>query len=234
MRPQDAPVLVVVAHPDDEVLGFGGTASVIAKNGRAVIPCVLSGSVQARHLHPGNDALHRDTAAAAELLGMSEPIFGTFPNIQMNTVPHLELVQFVEAAIEKTGARHLVTHHMGDLNDDHRQVARATHAAARLSQRRHNTSRLLSLHAMEVPSSTDWAFGGTDEQFKATSFFEIGAAGLARKQEALMCYRDVSRPYPHPRHDSVIEAWAVMRGAQAGVNLAEAFQTLHVDLTALL
>lgn len=234
MSPSNAPVLVVVAHPDDEVLGFGGTASVLTKNGREVIPCILSGTVEARHLHPGDGALHEDTLAAAELLGMSDPIFGPFPNIKMNTVPHLELVQFIERAMQDTGAEHLVTHHMGDLNDDHRQVARATHAAARLSQRRDNTSRLLSLHAMEVPSSTDWAFGGTDEQFTATSFFEIGTAGLARKQEALTCYRDVSRPYPHPRNDAVIEAWAVMRGAQAGLNLAEAFQTLHVDLTALL
>ncbi len=227
-------VLVVVAHPDDEVLGFGGTASVLAKHGREVVACILSGAAEARRRHPGDDALEEDAVAAAEVLGMSKPIFGAFPNIKMNSVPHLDLVQFIEEAIDTTGAVHLVTHHVGDLNDDHRQVARATHAAARLSQRRNNTSGLVSLHAMEVPSSTDWAFGGSGEHFSVTSFFEIGTAGLARKQQALACYREVTRPYPHPRNDAVIEAWAVMRGAQAGLPLAEGFETLHIDLSALL
>ena len=228
--PPDPVTLIVVAHPDDEVLGFGGTAGLLAERGRRVVPCILVGGAEARTRRPADEELNADTLAAARILGMEPPILGPFPNIQLNAVPHLDLVQFIEQAIESVDPAHIVTHHLGDLNDDHRQVARATHAAARLSQRRGNKTSLKSLHAMEVPSSTDWSFGGVDVEFRPTSFFEIGRRGLDLKQKALACYRDVMRPYPHPRSVEVVEAWAVMRGAQAGLEMAESFQALYVDL----
>jgi LmbE family N-acetylglucosaminyl deacetylase len=170
---------------------------------------------------------------AAAVLGMADPMLGPFPNIQMNSVPHLEMVQFIEQALRATDASHIVTHHAGDLNDDHRQVARATHAAARLSQRVDNRSSLHSLVAMEVLSSTDWSFDGLTAPFKPTSFMEIGVRGVAKKIEALECYRDVMRPYPHPRNSDVVRALAVTRGARAGMDHAEAFETLHLDMSTM-
>ena len=224
--------LIVVAHPDDEVLGAGATAAALAQQGHEVRSCILSGAVTARQHRPSDDELLRDTRAAAELLGMKEPILGDFPNIAMNTVPHLKLVQFIEQAILATGATRIFTHHPSDLNDDHRQVSMACQAAARLSSRREGVPRLGSLQFMEVLSSTDWAFPGSNQDFTPTAFYEVGKSNVQLKLDALTCYRDVMRPMPHPRSPEILFGLAAYRGGQAGMIYAEAFQTAFIDLAA--
>lgn len=222
--------LIVVAHPDDEILGAGGLASRLTCRGVPVRAAILCSDVAARTNRPGDGDLQYDLMKAAETLGMGEPLLGTFPNIQMNTVPHLELVQFVENAIEETGADVIVTHHPEDLNDDHKQVSSAAQAAARLPQRKEGLPRLRSLHFMEVLSSTDWGYPASDGGFTPNSFIELGEHHLARKLAALSCYRDVMRPYPHPRSVEAIRGLAQVRGAQAGMVLAEAFDTRFLNL----
>lgn len=229
MKPEN--VLVVVAHPDDDILGFGGTAHHLTTRGHHVRAAILCGEVTARNHRPGDDDLAADMRRATELVGMQQPILGAFPNIRMNTVDHLELVQFVEAAIVETQASRIFTLHPADLNDDHRQVSMAAQAAARLAQRRDDVPPLKSLHFMEVPSSTDWSFRGSGtEAFAPDAFFEIGEDGLSRKLEALECYRDVMRDFPHPRSPEVIRGLAAVRGGQSGLRHAEAFQTAHLNL----
>jgi len=228
-----SPILVVVAHPDDEVLGFGGTAHLLAKAGASVQACILAGAADARHQRPTDEGLLSDTHEASRRVGMAEPIIGAFPNIRMNTVAHLELVQFIEGAIIAQCATRIFTHHPGDINDDHRQAARATQAAARLSQRRSDVPALQSLHYMEIPSSTDWSFAG-DGRFDPDSFVEIGNAGVSAKLTALAAYRNVMRPYPHPRSVEAIKGLATYRGGQAGLDRAEAFQTGYMNLSSLL
>jgi LmbE family N-acetylglucosaminyl deacetylase len=223
-------VLVVVAHPDDEVLGAGGLASFLSGRGVSVRACILCGEVDARMHRPEDSQLAEDLRRAADVLGMEEPILGSFPNIRMNTVTHLEVVQFIEGAIVETGADVLVTHHPSDLNDDHRQVSAGTQAAARLPQRRPGMKRISGLHFMEVPSSTDWSYANASDAFRPTSFVELEEQHLERKLEALRAYRGVMRPYPHPRSEEVVRGLAAVRGAQAGMNKAEAFETPFTDL----
>lgn len=216
-------VLISVAHPDDEVLGCGGTASVLAAAGHQVTTCILSGGAEARQQRPEDDELLADTVRAQELLGAGEPIMGSFPNIRLNSVPHIELVQFVEEAIMATQADVIFTHHPGDVNNDHVHTSLATQAAARLHQRGPSAPPLTALYFMEVLSSTDWGFAGGSPPFVANAYREIGEAGLSKKLEALDAYRDVMRPYPHPRSEEAVRALAVLRGAESGLNLAEAF-----------
>jgi LmbE family N-acetylglucosaminyl deacetylase len=224
----------VVAHPDDEVLGAGGFASRMASQGVTVQAAILCGQVTARALRPADGDLDNDLREAARTLGMLPPLLGDFPNIRMNTVPHLDLVQFVEGAIEAARADLIITHHPGDLNDDHRQVSGATQAAARLPQRRSDLSPVRSLHFMEVQSSTDWAYPPSDGGFTPNSFIELGKDHLEKKLAALACYRDVMRPYPHPRSSEAIRGLAQVRGAQAGMIYAESFDTRFMDLATLL
>lgn len=217
-------VLIVVSHPDDEVLGCGATAAGLARAGHAVTACILSGDVDARQHRPDLETLRANAREANALLGLREPILGPFPNIAFNTVPHLQLVQFIEQAIAATGATTIFTHHPADLNDDHLQTSRACQAAARLGQRKPGLPPLRDLLFMEVPSSTDWAFPGTLPGFTPDTFVPVDEELVALKIRALGCYAGVMRPAPHSRSDEVLRSLATTRGASAGVRYAEAFQ----------
>ncbi|MGN6300335.1 MAG: PIG-L deacetylase family protein [Angustibacter sp.] len=222
-------VLVVVAHPDDDVLGVGGTAYQLTQAGVPVRAAILCGQAAARSQRPQDIDLLEDTLRATEILGMGPPIVGGFPNIRMNTVDHLDLVQFIEEAMVETQATHIFTCHPADLNDDHRQTSVAAQAAARLAQRGGRVPPLRGLHFMEILSSTDWSFRGST-RFEPDAFYEIGRSALEAKQKALAAYRGVMRAYPHPRSEDALQALATLRGAAAGLQLAEAFQTAHLDL----
>lgn len=226
-------VLIVVAHPDDEALIAGASIARWTAEGVDVTAAILSSSAQARSHRPDDDLLNEDIEAARTALGMRPPILGDFPNIAMNTVPHLHLVQFVERAMQKTRADVLVTHHAGDINDDHHQTSRACQAAARLYQRR-GTGRLRALLYGEVLSSTDWALKSHNAPFEPTAFIEVDATHLSAKVTALNAYRDVMRAHPHPRSEESLEALALLRGAQAGMHRSEAFEIAHLDATDLI
>lgn len=224
-------VLIVVAHPDDEVLGCGATGAAIAAAGGSVRACMLCAQAGAREARPADGELLADTRHAQELLGFGAPILGSFPNIQLNTVAHLELVQFIEGAILETGATTLFTHHPSDINDDHAQTARACLAAARLFQRRSGVAPLRHLYYMEILSSTDWGFPGNGVPFQPDTFFEAGPQ-LARKCSALRAYRGVMRDFPHPRSEEIVRGLAAYRGGQSGLQHAEAFEGAFTTITA--
>ena len=217
--------LTVTAHPDDEILGFGGSSAVLTKAGHKVYNLILSGEVKARKSRPNDEVLKSNTLKAQEIVGAEYPILGCFPNIQFNMVPHIELVQFIEKTIEDIEPDIVLTHHPYDLNNDHYHTSKACQAAVRLFQRRINIKPLKALYFMEIPSSTDWAFPVDGQQFRPDTFIEIGKYGLSKKLEALDAYTGIMRPYPHPRSTESIESLAILRGSQVGRNLCEGFQT---------
>lgn len=216
--------LTVTAHPDDEILGFGGSTVVLTNSGHTVYNLILSGNVEARRHKPDSDELKKHTFSAQKIVGAELPILGPFPNIKFNSVPHLELVQFIEIYIEQIEPDVVITHHPYDLNNDHYHTSKACQAAARLYQRK-PIKPLSALYFMEIPSSTDWTFPVDGQQFRPDTFIEIGNEGLSRKIEALYAYEGIMRPYPHPRSDESIRALATLRGSQVGRNLCEGFQT---------
>lgn len=217
--------LVVVAHPDDEVLGAGATIYKLIKEGNDVAIATMANHAAARANI--SDTLVEDQKKAMQILGVKKVYAADFPNIKMNTVPHLELVQFIEGCIEDFGAEALITHHPSDTNIDHIETSRAVQAAARLFQRRDNMPALKELLYMEVPSSTEWSFDTSANRFLPNYFVEIGKDGVEVKIKALSAYKGVMRPYPHPRSNEAMEGLAAYRGAQAGCNYAEAFECAY-------
>lgn len=214
--------LIVVAHPDDEVLGVGATIKKLVSENHNVAVSIMVGKAGARANL--SDTLQDDEAEALQKLGVYKVYHADFPNIKMNTTPHLELVQFVEKCIEDFGADAIITHHPSDTNNDHVMTSYAVQAASRLFQRREGVPALKLLMYMEVLSSTEWSFDSSANRFVPNFFVEIGEDGLAIKIEALQAYKGVMRPYPHPRSEKALEGLAAYRGAQAGCNYAEAFE----------
>ena len=217
-------ILIVVAHPDDEALGAGATIHKLATEGNRVAVCTLVKDALARANL--SDTLKSDQEKAFEIMGVSKIYNGDFPNIKMNTVPHLELVQFVESAIEDFEAESIYTHHPSDTNNDHVMTSYATQAASRLFQRRPGLPKLKQFIYMEVPSSTEWSFDSSANRFAPNMFVEIGKEGLDVKIKALEAYTGIMRPYPHPRSEEAIVGLAAYRGVQAGCIYAEAFESV--------
>jgi LmbE family N-acetylglucosaminyl deacetylase len=215
--------LIVAAHPDDEVLGAGATIHKLTADGNQVAVATMVSHAEARK--DLSETLSEDHAEACGILGVTKLYGADFPNIRMNTVPHLELVQFVENCIDDFKAEAIITHHPSDTNNDHVMTSYAVQAATRLFQRREGVPLLQKLLYMEVLSSTEWSLDTSSSRFTPNYFVETGKEGIEIKLKALSAYKGVMRPYPHPRSREALEGLAAYRGAQAGCCYAEAFET---------
>ncbi len=216
--------LIVVAHPDDEVLGAGATIKKLADAGHTVDLCIMCTEAKARAFRPEDNELDRDIDESTRMLGIGKKYEGNFPNIEMNNSSHLSLVQFIEKAIAESGADVVITHHPADTNNDHMHTSMACQAAIRLFQRRVEVKPLREFWFMEVLSSTEWSVNSSMNRFEPNTFVEVGTENIELKIKALETYRGVMRPYPHPRSAEAIRGLAAYRGGQSGCNYAEAFE----------
>lgn len=216
--------LFVVAHPDDESDAAGGTIHKFINEGHNVAVAIMVKQAAARRNL--SDTLSSDEEEAMMILGVKKVYHADFPNIKMNTVPHLDLVQFIESCIDDFQAEAVVTHHPTDTNDDHRVTSYAVQAACRLFQRREVPYRLKLFMYMETPSATEWSLDSSSNRFSPNRYIEIGKKGLEVKIKALQAYKDVMRPYPHPRSIEAYEGLAAYRGCQSGIKYAESFEVV--------
>lgn len=222
--------LLVVAHPDDEVLGAGASIYKWTCNGDTVDVAIMCTEAKARAFRPEDKELDDDLNASSDFLGINRKFEATFPNIEMNTVPHLKLVQFIESAIKESEPDIVITHHPADTNNDHLQTSMACQEAVRLFQRRPEVKRIKEVWYMEVPSCSEWAINNALNLFRPNCFVEVGEEAVDAKIKALGMYRGVMRPYPHPRSAEYIKGLAAVRGSQWGQNYSEAFEiTLRAE-----
>lgn len=218
--------LLVVAHPDDEVLGAGASMFRWSREGHQIDVAIMCTEAKARAFRPEDKELDEDLNASSDFLGIHRKFEATFPNIEMNTVPHLKLVQFIESAIRESEPDIIITHHPADTNNDHLQTSMACQEAVRLFQRRPEVKRVRELWYMEVPSCTEWKINSAMVSFNPNCYVEVGKEGIDAKVKALSMYRGVMRPYPHPRSAEFIEGLAAYRGGQWGLMYAEAFEVV--------
>ncbi len=222
-------VLIVAAHPDDEILGCGGIAARHAAAGDRVAALILAEGATARR--PRRDgasdsteieALRDAARAAAKILGTEPPQFAGLPDNRMDSLALLDIVKRVEETVERLAPGLVYTHHGGDLNVDHR----LTHQAVVTACRPLPDAPVRAIYTFETASSTEWGTAGTDAGFRPTRFVDIGDF-LDSKLRALDCYEAEIRPFPHARSREAVEVRARVRGAEAGLAAAEAFEIVR-------
>jgi LmbE family N-acetylglucosaminyl deacetylase len=221
-------VLVIAAHPDDEILGCGGTAARLVMEGHEVHFAILGEGLTARHSQR-TDAdvsqlaiLHRHAHAASATVGVRNLVLQKLPDNRLDTVPLLEVVKLVETLIEKLQPQVIYTHHPGDLNVDHGVIHRAVLTATRPMA----GQCVREIYAFEVPSSTEWAFSSLQPVFRPNVFIDVSAT-IETKIAAMACYETEARKFPHPRSPEALRAIAARWGSVAGCGAAEAFELVR-------
>lgn len=220
--------LVVAAHPDDEILGCGATAARLVREGREVYFAILGEGITSRYKNrkaakPGlSSRLRQHAQAAAVKIGVKDLFHYKLPDNRLDTLPLLEVVKIVEDLIEKLRPEVVYTHHPGDLNIDHGMIHRAVLTATRPVA----GQSVQDVYAFEVPSSTEWSFGGVQPAFRPNVFVDVSVT-LEVKIAAMACYQSEVRGFPHPRSPEALRAVARRWGTVAGCEAAEAFELVR-------
>lgn len=216
-------VLVVVAHPDDEVIGCGGTVIKHVQNGDKVSVVVLADGVTSRPKSPAKAQKKRwaEFAACARILGVQQIFKMGFKDQLLDTVPLLRINQELEKIIRKTRPNLIYTHHRNDLNLDHRRTFEATLTACRPKP---GTS-ITDIYSFEIPSSTEWNYPAL---FNPNVYQDISAV-FSKKVSALQAYQSelLGREYPDPLSLKALEILAQKRGCESGLQYAEAFELIR-------
>ena len=217
-------ILVVAAHPDDEVLGCGGTVARLSNEGHTVYSAILGEGSTSRFRQgtQGKRAalnkLRKSCEKAARILGIRKVFPYQLPDNRFDTVPMLDVIRIVEDLLLKLKPSMVYTHHSGDLNIDHAITSRAVLTAARPLKE----CTVRELYAFEIPSSTEWSFGSHQPLFMPNTFMDIRQT-LATKIQAMGAYESEVREFPHPRSPEALKATAEKWGATSGLCAAEAF-----------
>lgn len=219
-------VLVIAAHPDDEILGCGGAMARHAGEGDSVYVVILAEGITSRDKVRSRDQRKSELSELAEaaqeangILGVEHTVLDNFPDNRMDSCDRLDIVKAVEAYIDRFQPDILYTHHIGDVNIDHRRIHEAVVTACRPMPDKKLPHTLLFF---EVQSSTEWQPPGSAVPFVPNWYIDISDT-LNKKLKALKSYKQEMRPFPHARSIDAVKHQARWRGANIGVNAAEAF-----------
>jgi LmbE family N-acetylglucosaminyl deacetylase len=218
MASQISKVLVISAHPDDEVLGVGGTISKYVRSGADVCVCILAEGASARYPNSMIEVLHKQALEASKILGVKKVYLQGLPDERLDTLPFIDIIKPIEACIAEVNPDLVFTHHRGDANTDHQIIFKATIAATRTLKR--NTIQKILCY--EVPSSTEQSPPFLEYTFSPNVFVDITST-LDKKIEAIQAYQSEVGYYPHPRSIEALTITAKHWGVKVGLEAAEAF-----------
>lgn len=219
-------ILVVAAHPDDELLGLGGTIRRLADSGKEIHAVILAEGITSRANKRDEadrtelDMLKEDAKKAADIVGYQSIDFHDFPDNRMDSVDLLDIIKVVSGFVEKYNPDTIFTHHHGDLNIDHRRTCEAVLTACRPTE----GNGVKRIYAFETPSSTEWNYT-YNEPFCPNVYFDVTDTFEA-KIKGMACYRSESTSYPHPRSAEALRSLGRYRGSNVGFEMAEAFMLL--------
>ena len=217
-------VLIIVAHADDETLGCAGTIAKHIAEGDNVSVIFMTDGVSSRNNNKLQHEVERNIAMdnAMKALGVENYQCFDFPDNQMDSVPLLSIIKAIETMINSFEPKVIYTHFAHDLNIDHQ----ITHQAVMTACRPIKDSSVKEIYSFEVLSSTEWQ-STSQPNFQGQYIVDI-TPYWHKKEQALLCYQEELRDFPHSRSLPCIEALATLRGASHGFVKAEAFQVERI------
>lgn len=227
MKKTSKNILVIAAHPDDEILGCGGTMALHAKSGDKVKVVIMAEGLTSRAESRNKDKLKKEFAQlyssakkANATLGVKDVTILDFPDNRMDSLDLIDVIKKIEKIIDTFNPEIIYTHHFCDLNVDHQIINKAVMTATRPIP----GQSVKRVQFFEVASSTDWGFTGvaSGNYFNPNIFINIDST-LKLKLKALSFYHQEMRDFPHARSIEGLEALAKWRGAFSGFPAAEAF-----------
>jgi LmbE family N-acetylglucosaminyl deacetylase len=224
-------VLVVVAHPDDEILGAGGTLHRIISRQACEVKAVIMGEGITSRSNSRNKLqcneelieLHKNIENATERIGISSTSLYELPDNRFDSINLLDIIKHIEREISEFQPQIIFTHHAGDLNIDHQRTSQAVITATRPVPG--EPPRMIL--AFETPSSTEWQVFNSQNVFLPNIFIPLSREDLTAKQNALKAYTTECQKYPHPRSCRALEVIARRWGTVIGVEFAEAFNIMR-------
>lgn len=220
-------VLVVAAHPDDEILGCGGSILRHVAAGDTVHVLIMAEGITSREdsrdVEKHTDELsmlHSASYQVAQFVGVEQIKLHGFPDNRMDTVSLLDVVKKIELEIKIFRPDIVYTHHAGDVNIDHV----ITHKAVVTACRPIADTSVKTILFFETLSSTEWQIASNETIFLPDYFVDIEKY-LQKKIKALSFYQSEMRLFPHSRSYEGVEILAKWRGMQSGLHYAEAFST---------
>lgn len=213
-------ILIVAAHPDDEVLGCFGTVAKLIQEGYEAYTLILSGGKTSRDNYSQSelDELKNETQKANLAIGIKKIFMTDFPDNAFDSVPLLSIVKKIEEVKNEISPEIIFTHHIGDMNVDHQ----ITHKAVLTATRPMVDECVKTIYAMEIPSSTEWNSYALHSAFVPNVFFEIDKT-IDLKIKAMSEYASELREYPHPRSLKHLKELAKVSGTKNGLNYCENF-----------
>ena len=220
-------ILIVAAHPDDEVLGCGGTIAQFVSEGYQAFTLIFGEGITSRDFKRDIDSrqneltcLKRQLKQANDCIGVQEIFMENYPDNRLDTVSFLDIVKKIEDIKRKVKPKIIFTHHRNDLNIDHQIIFKAVLTATRPLVK----ETVQEIYAFETISSTEWSF---PLNFSPNLFFDISKT-LQIKLNAMSFYQSELRDFPHSRSLKGIELTAQNWGMKVGLNFAEAFEVVRI------
>jgi LmbE family N-acetylglucosaminyl deacetylase len=215
-------VLVIGAHPDDELLGAGGTLARHVLAGDQVHAVIVADGAGSRYPAELVATLEKQARRAGEVIGFTSMRFLSLPDQRLDTIPLIELTQRLEGVLDEISPDIVYTHFPEDVNDDHRLVARCAWTACRPYSR----PKVRKFAVFETPSSTEWAWPRPAAEFHPNLFVDVTET-LQVKIAAMECYETELRDYPHPRSSRALRERAAHWGSRIGRLAAEPLAVLR-------
>ena len=220
-------ILVVVAHPDDELLGLGASMNRLILDFSCIIRVVILGEgitsrAESRDLDLWKKELkkHKENIeSACKAIGYDSVGIYDFPDNRFDSVDLLDIVKVIEKEKEKFKPEVIFTHHGGDVNVDHQSTFEAVVTATRpMSQ-----EKVQMVITFETPSGTEWRASSDPKHFVPNMYIEVSRKNVQAKIKGMESYDFEKRKYPHPRSPEALNILAQYRGITVGKEYAEAF-----------